>query len=236
MSRFLMPLTKRDHSTAVRLNFLFNEGNAYVMDNHRAALWCWLRHMEPGKSYGLLHVDRHYDAVIPTRDLDKLRSLDLSGLDLDEYLQASSDEEFLTSVPLIRWDNYIGVLMALMPDTIHDWAFATHGQGARPDTVEIFEMQPWQLPMLDLTQGGPWLVNLDADYFFYKGPDRTMRPMFSPDYMDGMLAPVRAAMDAGEVAALTISLSPECAGGWEGSEAMAGEITRRLGLDFSLPD
>lgn len=38
-----VPFKGRHDSLATRQNFLWQYGNVYVMDNRRAALWCWLR-------------------------------------------------------------------------------------------------------------------------------------------------------------------------------------------------
>ncbi|WP_022660631.1 peptide arginase family protein [Paucidesulfovibrio longus] len=233
-AHWLIPFTGRADSAALHMNFLWNDGNAYVMDNHRAALWCWSRHMAPGRSYGLLHVDQHYDAVLSRRDLAHLGGRGLLDFSLDGYLDEALETDFLTSTPLFRWDNYIGLLMGARPELVHDWAFATHGKGLRPDAVEIFEMQPWQLPLLDLTQGGPWLVNLDVDYFFFRGPDAEMRPLFSEEYVRAVAAPVVRAHEAGQLACLTVSLSPECCGGWTPAEKLAEMLCAELGLDFRL--
>lgn len=233
--RWLVPFSGRADSAALRLNFLWNDGDAYVMDNHRAALWCWSRHMEPGKSYGLLHVDRHYDAVLSPRDLAHLGTRDPLAFSLRDYLDEAMETDFLTSTPLFRWDNYIGLLMGSRPERIHDWAFATHGSGLRPEAVEIFELQPWQLPLLDLTRGGPWLVNLDMDYFFHRGADGERRPLFSEDYLRDVASAVLRARETGELACLTLSLSPECCGGWAPAEDMAARLCEFLKLDFRLP-
>ena len=37
-------------------------GSVYAMDNHRAAMWCWLRQLIRA-SHILFHMDRHYDCL-----------------------------------------------------------------------------------------------------------------------------------------------------------------------------
>ncbi len=45
------------------LNLLGKENNIYVMDNHVAALWCWLQEIEIKTKYNILHIDAHYDTM-----------------------------------------------------------------------------------------------------------------------------------------------------------------------------
>lgn len=33
------------------------------MDNHRAALWCWLQHIEQGDRVSICHIDKHSDVL-----------------------------------------------------------------------------------------------------------------------------------------------------------------------------
>lgn len=61
MSEWLVPFARRNASGAYNQNFLWRDGNTYVMDNHRAALWCWLQHITPGERLSLLHIDCHTD-------------------------------------------------------------------------------------------------------------------------------------------------------------------------------
>lgn len=244
MSDWLLPFHGRQPSAAVRLNFLWQEDEVYVMDNHRAALWCWSRHLPeldglPG-SVGLLHVDRHTDALAPSQDLAALPGLGLSdlnvtGMDLARYLDIGYEAELLTRIPLFRWDNYLGLFLVQRPELVHDLALATHGRGELPPHPARCELAPWQLPLLDLTVGGPWIVNLDLDYLVFKGADGRFHPFFSPNYMDALLTPVLQARASGQLRCLTICLSPECCGGWDAAETLARPVCRRLGLDFALP-
>ena len=50
-------------SGCYNMNFLFNNGKFYIMDNHLAAAWCWLQKIDTSKRYGLFHIDRHYDLL-----------------------------------------------------------------------------------------------------------------------------------------------------------------------------
>ena len=54
MSEWLVPFKGRNRSLSFDQNFLWRKDNIFIMDNHRAALWCWLQHMSPeGENKGL---------------------------------------------------------------------------------------------------------------------------------------------------------------------------------------
>ena len=60
---WIVPFTGRNHSGATEQNSLCRSGNVYVMDNHRAALWCWLQELDLSKPHSLIHIDRHTDTL-----------------------------------------------------------------------------------------------------------------------------------------------------------------------------
>lgn len=66
------------------LNFLGQDRNIYVMDNHLAAGWCWLNSLNPNEQYNFFHVDQHQDLCggLATRDvLDKIKGQYPFGID-----------------------------------------------------------------------------------------------------------------------------------------------------------
>jgi len=42
---WLVPFTGRNESDVWSQNFVWKKDNIYIMDNHRAALWCWLKQL-----------------------------------------------------------------------------------------------------------------------------------------------------------------------------------------------
>jgi hypothetical protein len=87
MGEWLIPLRRRGAPGPYNQNFLWRHKSIYVMDNHRAAMWCWLQHIDPRRSHSLLHIDRHYDALASRVDewLENCPS-DLERLNIDQYL------------------------------------------------------------------------------------------------------------------------------------------------------
>lgn len=232
--QWLVPFKGRNHSHVVNLNFLWREGNVCIMDNHRAAMWCWLEHLHGDTSLSLLHVDRHYDALFSEIDYAHYRKLDLSGMSVDEYLNAGYDSDFFTIIPLFRWDNYLGLFMKAFGDRIDQWAFATHGRGQRPELAPITEYLPWDFPDRSVCRDGEWLLNVDLDYFFCKTADGSREYLFSEACMRDFFLWIREMLDSGRARCLTMSLSPECCGGWEPAEQACALACSCLGLDFRL--
>lgn len=50
-------------SGCYEMNFLYNSGKFYIMDNHLAAAWCWIQKIQSNQNYGLFHIDKHYDLI-----------------------------------------------------------------------------------------------------------------------------------------------------------------------------
>ncbi len=107
MGRWIQTFKGRNHSWAIDVNFLWNTENIYIMDNHRAALWCWLQHIKPNSKFGLFHIDAHYDAAATIID-DEIKNLpDLTRIEFNDYLGISFKNKTGKKCPLIRWDNYL---------------------------------------------------------------------------------------------------------------------------------
>jgi hypothetical protein len=222
------------------MNFLFRQGNIYVMDNHRAALWCWMKHISPEKRYSLFHIDAHYD----TRSVKEAAWLtsvpDLTSVTLADYLAFGTERESSEKWPLIAWDNYLSLFFEKFPAMLAECFFATHQVGDQPEaSVKYEHMIPRifseSLPSFleDYSSDG-WILNLDIDYFFCKSGEKYI-PMFSDDFIDRFIEAVAKVIRRKKLICMTIALSPECCGGWQASEAMCSRITSGLGISFALP-
>src|ERR1041385_2164527 len=112
--RRLDPLQESGHST---LNFLWKDDARpiYVMDNHRGALWCWLRELRSEDEYSLIHIDWHWDAAAGDDDARIQAAEAAAGegsLTLDGLLSLTPAGR---SLAIVRWDNYIAPLPGLRP-------------------------------------------------------------------------------------------------------------------------
>ncbi|WP_031481825.1 peptide arginase family protein [Maridesulfovibrio frigidus] len=236
MGNWIVDFQGRNHSMAIKLNFLWNDKNIFIMDNHRAALWCWIQSLKGGQSLKVFHVDRHFDALFSAQDYAHFPHDEFESMDIEEYLTFGYDNDFFAVTPLFRWDNYLGLFIEKYRAQISEWAFATHGKGAAPKDISYAGYEPWEFPsaISDLT--GKWIFNLDLDYFFGRMANGQMERLFTDIYINDFAKALRTALDSGVVEVLTISLSPECAAGWAGAEGALNVLAKGLGIDFCLPD
>jgi UPF0489 domain len=232
----------RNTSGAYNQNFLWRCGNVYVMDNHRAAMWCWLQHINPNTAHSLFHIDRHTDTLQSRLDEWLAHSPPSWALTADQYLTHSYVfPETGNTIPVIRWDNYLSIYLALFGANISTCYFATHDDGDKPNYDEAIFVKIWEVPFnLDYwltARNRPWIMNIDLDYFFCDGEEDRAQRMLSDAYIDRCIDIVRLKMEDGTIAVTTIALTPSdnFTGGWGPSEELARRVLSRLGIDFSLP-
>jgi virulence-associated protein VapD len=141
MSRgeWLVPLKGRSASGVYNQNFLWRDGTVYVMDNHRAAMWCWLQDVDPSHAHSLFHMDRHYDCLPSPEWLENCPE-DIRQLSIDEYLNfdyAFDDFGRERRIRLFRWDNYLSIYLARYRNSIDPLVMYTHNDGAPPAQLSI---------------------------------------------------------------------------------------------------
>ena len=214
--------------------FLWQSGNVFVMDNHMAALWGWLQACDLKKKYNFMHIDRHYDMLECFKDEDLEPVRQNPQISFEEFCQLKrSDGDH----QVFRWDDYIMAGYVLYPDWFHTNIFLTCQEGdigkswghrpmkireENPLFIEWFIGQYIEEPSkyLDGFSGKdynlPWIVNLDLDIFYTS--DSHIQ-VFSDDYIMHVAELLQRNM--GNIAALTIAISPECLGGDEMSDKWA---------------
>ena len=238
-SKWILPFKGRNHSGAFEQNFVWKSGNVYVMDNHRAALWCWLQELDLKAPHSLFHIDQHTDALQSRLD-DWLKNLPAWSSSLQDYLDHSYRSEF-GETKVIRWDNYLSIYLAEFGKNLKACHFATHGDGDKPNCDHVMEAHLWDLPgNLDYwlsANAAPWIMNIDLDYFFWEG-DGTAGVIVSDEFLETTFSHLRRAIESGAVAVTTICLTPDqpFTPGWAASEQLAKKITGILGIDFELPE
>lgn len=224
---FLIPLNKRGESASSVDNVLWNEGDIFVMDNHRLALWCWFQKMSLGQRYNLFHIDAHPDmseSALPHFGHD------LWSMKLSEYRSTLQKD---INAPLFRWDNYLEVFLRNYPEMIGKTYSATHHLGSSKELSE--EIGPIHLAKFcesvfsgqQFINDLPWIVNLDLDYFFSSAPQKF--ELFSDEFVTSIADSLRKGLSEGLIAVLTISLSPECCGSWEKAEKMLAVFSEKAG-------
>lgn len=235
---FILPFRGRNTSGTYDINFLWKFDSIYMMDNHGAALWCWLQHLADAK-YELLHIDQHCDCLSSRID-DWLKALpaNLNTMSFEEFWHLSYlPFDGLGNTPIIRFDNYLSIFLNRYPDKINKCVFATQGKGEQPrwphkEEVGDFRLISYVSHSLD---EGNWIVNVDLDYFFYMNYDEEYKRLHSDEYVDELFDKIAKIYQAGRIAVITLALSPETCGGWAPAEILARRICRTLDLPFQLP-
>jgi len=221
------------------LNFLYNSGKVYIMDNHLAAGWSWLNSLNVAEQYNLFHIDRHYDLLefpltMNTEVIDK--GIKLGDLTLLQYLDIKQDLKNNGSVPAFRWDNYIGNLNVVYPNLFKEKFFATQRDGTPLRDFINHEMDCFELInnieyWITETNECNWIVNLDIDYFFTRVGDQNIQTL-SDEYIIELMNRLKKVYD--RIVVITISLSPECSGGWRKAIEKCMLICDVLEVDFEL--
>jgi hypothetical protein len=243
--QWIVPFKGRHASGAYNLNFLWQRGSVYVMDNHRAAAWCWFRKVDPNNGHSLFHIDRHYDCLQSRLD-EWLKEIPptFEKMTINEYLTLNYNlgAGFGRS-PVISWDNYLSIYFAKYGNSVKANRFATHDDGDKPNLPSPMYVDLWEIPEnLDFwiaSEFKPWIVNVDLDYFFWHHCDDVGDPgvMVTDEYLKICFEVLRKKIENGTVAVTTICLTPESkfTGPWEQSERLAEKVLGFLGIEFRLP-
>lgn len=237
-SNWLIPFNQRAYSGTFNCNFLWQWQNVYVMDNHRLALWCWLRHLTPDNKVDILHMDEHYDCLM-SRHEEWVAALprDIGSLSLEEYLKFSWQGHSETC-PLFRFDNYFSLFMERYKDKIGNVYISTHRDGDRPTfefhEFSILESMSYLNTRCSRINHNKAIVNIDIDYFTETGFDDPFR-IVSNKFLQELGGILGKGLQNGSIQCFTVALSPEFTGSWEIAEYIAGEIFRAADVPFSLP-
>jgi hypothetical protein len=236
---FLIPFTGRGDTGVYGQNLLWRSGHVYVMDNHRAAAWCWAREVDQTKPHALFHIDRHTDCM--EAHLAAWVAAFPEGLpaDIQDYLNML--DPGVGVVPLFRWDNYLPIYLALNPGHVAPIYFATHRDGDMPKAVQPDELEPWEL--LDNLAWHverlrvPCILNLDLDYFFCTDGEAAIR-FLDDAYFDRLAAEIARLDAAGRFAVITVALTAteDLTDGWGPAEALAVRLCSALGHPLALPE
>ena len=236
---WLVPFEDRNSSREYHQNFLWQYESIYIMDNHRAALWCWLQHLSKSEKYNLFHIDRHYDTLSSRIEEWISNAPDFEKQTISEFLDYTYQAD-MCSVPLVRYDNYLSIFLAKYKSYVNQCIFATHSKDRMdpPDFSNYQEFVINKLPdMLDIClseSNRGWIFNLDFDYFFCDRNDGRII-MLSDDYIKIVFEVIRKKYNDGIIKVLTVCLSPEWCGGWEASEQICEKFCKIMGLTFTLP-
>jgi hypothetical protein len=239
--RWIVPFKGRNNTGVYNQNFVWNDGHLYVMDNHRAAAWCWAQHVDPATSHALVHIDRHND-TLQSQLGSWLKALP-NGIPatIEAYLAATYPMDFGGDGMLFRWDNYLSIYFALYARAVKHAYFATHGEGDKPNHAHVTQLDPVEL--LAFLTGAlnqvrlPVVLNIDLDYFFGPTHDDVAERILDDDYFDQVATEIAALDRAGTFRVITIALTAtdDLTAGWAPAEALATRLFNALGRNFTLP-
>lgn len=240
-SNWIIPFEERGHSGSIFYNFIWNDNNIYIMDNHSMALWCWLKHLSKDKENNIFHIDAHYDtknSYIEERAAAFSKLADKNAT-LEEYLNLSLGNPKLPIV--ILWDNYLSIFLKKYSKNINSAIFATHDnttedkpnlESNRVEYVKIFNLL-WKLE--DCLKKGKWIINVDLDYFFVDNNVGKIL-LVSDIFIEVLFEIIKKGLRDEKISVLTIAFSPDedCSGGWENAELLCKKICNILDIDFKL--
>lgn len=240
MGEYLLDWRGRGESGWCKDNFIWRDGNIYIMDNHRAAAWCWAQHVNEIAGLRLLHVDKHTDSVdANTQAISELfpRRFECT---LNEYLAKQYDLPHVGIISAATWENYIALFTRLYPEII-----SKHYICIRDNACNgiIADMHPFYYTPCELvrelnyfmSEQPRWIVNIDLDYFWHVSEGLSFQ-LFSEQYIRRVFQEILTGIVSGKVLVTTVALSPECCGGWDNAEHLLNIVCDELGLDLILPD
>lgn len=236
----LIPYAGRNPSGTYDCNLLCGESNLYVMDNHRAAAWCWGQHVEIGVPFSIFHMDRHYDLLRNKWMIAAAPPIDT--LTMEAYLSHQFEHSPGQFSPLFRYDNYLPIFLDQRRFDLDKSIFMTHEDGDAPQFLckeKLATENPHNVPYWlnngsYLDDGSKFIFNLDLDYIFNNGDNETYYRMFTDDHIVRIGKYWKEANAAGLLSCTTIAISPETCGGWEaGIEALQAFCSS---AEITLPD
>lgn len=219
-------------SGAVNVNFLFNEDNIYISDNHMCALWGWMQQCIPEEEYHFIHIDYHNDLRSP-RTFDCIDIVS-NAKSFPEFLQSRGTQEQFGQH--LAWDTYIQIAYKMYPKWFSKTLFLTTKcvqycefyECRKPSTETLCKGCPKELfnrdsldyyscnleNLLKHIINGVYerkvILNIDIDYFF-DCDDKHMRDDYwTNDKIDSLIPLLKEALDSNNIKVLTIAMSPEC--------------------------
>jgi hypothetical protein len=239
MSEHLIPFRGKRYSGSVNQNLLWRDGNVFLMDNHRAALWCWQQEIDLYETrHSILHIDRHTDCLGANLDAHLAAMPDLRGLSIEDYLNATVALSG-GNVPLFRWDNYLSIHLKEFSKQVSVLRSVDHEDGDAPDHPRTIRPGADEVPPNLLywlrNDPAPWIINVDLDYFFFEVADASSEdmvwfPMFSDAFIDVLFGEIKKAMDEGLIGVVTLCLTPtNFTAGWDKCLGLSARIFNIVG-------
>lgn len=235
------PIDIRNKKTGpYNVNFIYKQGNVFIMDNHLAAAYCWIQELDKNENLNFFHIDQHEDLCSDAPVKSYIKIKDTSHISLNEFLsmhyQSGEKQAF-------SFENYILQTQRIFPNWFRKCCFACHYYVVCEELDMIPQLNninllgsisnasKWGYATLERDKDNRWIINIDLDYFFYSNAFQ----MLTNEYIQFLFEDLKNAMEESKkIAIVTIALSPECCGGWDKVIPIANYIAKELGLDFKL--
>jgi len=237
---WIVPFKGKNFSGWCNQNFIWHSDSIYIMDNHRAALWCWFQHISPDNKYNLFHIDRHYDTQYSRIEEWRENPPNMFEISIHDYLERNYGAKF-NNACFFRWDNYLAIFLDCYSEKINTCFFATHRDGEPPRFDNCEEIEIWDIPdTIDnmdyrhTSEKQNWIFNVDIDYFFCTKDDDSEVLMLSDEYIENMFQPIAKKIKDGTISVFTLALSPEYSSDWDNSLIVCEKICNILDLDFKI--
>lgn len=237
------PIDIRNKETGMyNVNFIYKQGNVFIMDNHLAAAYCWLWELDKKEKLNFFHIDQHPDLWKNTSFESYAKIKDSIWISLHEFLSMSYLKLGGRKEQSFNYANYILQIQNLFPNWFKKCCFACPDDVSDETLIIKYQFDYIQLlgSINDAIEGffefkedknNRWIINIDLDYFFYHNAFQ----MLSYEYISSFCNELRSALEKSEkIAVITIALSPECCGGWDKVIPVANFVAKELGLDFKL--
>lgn len=205
------------------LKYLYKQDNAYLMDNHLAAFWCWMKECDENGRYGFLHIDRHHDMC---REGNTPQLTDINNISIDNYLSSKYTLNGAfgpVDYPTFSWNTYITKCYDLFPDWFSKTALIIEGeigQSIKNQTPKFnFNTIPFNQALKTIEKclsdcSIKWIVNVDMDYFFRGEHSDVIGSKVKRRFKESTIIKFSNAINrfSSNIQVLTIALSPECCG------------------------
>ena len=249
-SQWILNKEKWGKSGAYQQNFLWksNKYPLYIMDNHRAAAWCWGQHVDEKDFFQITHVDYHTDTTYGELKhwMKSLKGLSLKDLSFTEYLSLKYKPRELTPGQnhyTFTWDNYITIFYELFKKQIRYFNCCVVEGEHLPEYIMNEDVFQAFLPhdVIDEIEA-PFqreksILNIDLDFFVYQqnGP-RKAEILYTENYIQDIADKVKQKLDEDRFLCVTIALSPETSGGWENAVKLSKMLCKRIDDSFTIDE
>ncbi len=215
----------------------------YIMDNHRAALWCWMNSLRREDRYTFFHLDFHWDLSGYGVDFTPLEArFDEVRSDLEAFdkLEPPAGNPF--GHRMLTYENYIRPFFQLFAnadaahfgacqsgDTQANYLCAAPAISKAHRASELLD----RFPQLLANATSRTIINVDLDLFDAAPDPEESGTSDDPPIEAARIAPLFAAIrkHLHNAHAVTIALSPECMRGWDDARRACGTACDALEIE-----